>query len=131
MLFALAAQLLIDACRGRAALVAELLFLLLRHENAVLRRRRRARVKLRNSDRRFLTGFFRLWPTVAKRSVLVSPATLLRWHRQGFRAYWRWKNRGARKPGRPKIERDVIALIKRMAHENVLWHPRRTLEAGY
>lgn len=119
MLFALAVQLLIDACRGRAALMAELLFL--RHENAVLRRRRRARVKLRNSDRRFLTGFFRLWPTVAKCSLLVSPATLLRWHREGFRAYWRWKSRGERQPGRPKIGRDVVVLIKRMAHENVLW----------
>jgi transposase InsO family protein len=117
MLLALLAHLLIDAFRARTTLIAELLFL--RHENAVLRRRKGSRIELTNVDRWFLTRFFRLWPEVAKRSLLVSPATLLRWHRQGFRSYWRWKSRA--KPGRPTIGRDVIALIKRIAHESVLW----------
>lgn len=84
-----------------------------------MRRRKEARIALTNVDRCFLTWFCRLWPSLAKRSLLVSPGTLLRWHRQGFRFYWRWKSRT--KPGRPKIDRDVIDLIRRMARENVLW----------
>lgn len=117
MILALVVQLVIDACRDRVVLIAELLFL--RHENAVLRRRKSARIDLTNVDRGFLTWFFRFWPEVAKRSLLVSPGTLLRWHRRGFRAYWRWKSRA--KPGRPAIDRATIALIKRMARENFLW----------
>lgn len=117
MLLALVAQLITNAFGGRAALIAELLFL--RHENAVLRRRKRVRVELTSTDRWFLTWFFRFWPEVAKRSLLVSPATLLRWHRQCFRFYWRWKSRA--KSGRPRIDRATIELIKRMARENVLW----------
>ena len=49
----------------------------------------------------------------------MTPATLVRWHRGGFRAYWRWRSRA--RPGRPRIDRATIALIKRMARENVLW----------
>lgn len=117
MILTLVSHLTIDAFRERAALIAELLFL--RHENAVLRRRRGTRIDLTNVDRWFLTWFFRFWPEVAKRSLLASPGTLLRWHRQGFHKYWRWKSRA--KPGRPQIERATIALIKRMARENFLW----------
>ncbi len=89
----------------------------LRHENAVLSRQAR-RVRLTNGDRLFLVWLFRLWPKVARCTMLVTPATLLRWHREGFRRYWRWRSRRA---GRPRIERATIALIKRMARENPLW----------
>jgi putative transposase len=46
--------------------------------------------------------------------VLVQPATLIRWHRQGFRLFWRWKSR----PGRPRIPVELQALIRQMTHEN-------------
>ncbi len=51
--------------------------------------------------------------------VIVTPATAIRWHRQGFRYYWRWKSRA--KPGRPPISMELIHLIRRLSRENVLW----------
>jgi transposase InsO family protein len=78
---------------------------------------------LNNSDRWFLVWLHWLWLQQAKLSLLVTPATLLRWHRQGFRSYWRWKSRAL--PGRPKIDRKNIALIKRIAQENALWDAPR------
>src|SRR5262249_45341756 len=50
---------------------------------------------------------------------VVQPATILRWHRAGFRAYWRWKSRG--RPGRPRVSRELRELIQRMSKENPLW----------
>jgi hypothetical protein len=49
--------------------------------------------------------------------AIVQPATFIRWHRQGFRLFWRWKS----KPGRPPIPVDLQALIRRMARENPTW----------
>jgi putative transposase len=49
--------------------------------------------------------------------VLVQPATLIRWHRQGFRLFWRWKSR----PRRPRIPAELQALIHQMTHENLAW----------
>lgn len=106
-----------DLFRPRVALEAEVARL--RHEVAVLRRNAPRRIALTNGDRMFLVLLHRLWPEIASRTSLVAPATLLRWHRQGFRTYWRWKSRAL--PGRPKIPRDLIELIKRMAKENPLW----------
>jgi hypothetical protein len=51
--------------------------------------------------------------------MIVRPETLLRWHRAGFRCYWRWKSR--RRAGRPQIETELRALIRRMSIENPLW----------
>jgi hypothetical protein len=100
---------------ARPVLVAEIVRL--RHENTVLRRRMK-RVHLTNGDRLFLVCLHRLWPNLARRSLLVAPATLVRWHREGFRRYWRWRSR---RTGRPRIAKATIALIKRMARENPLW----------
>src|SRR5260370_23373699 len=61
----------------------------------------------------------RLWPSLLGLSRVVQPDTILRWHRAGFRAYWRWKSRG--RPGRPKIEHELRDLIRRMSRENPLW----------
>ena len=52
--------------------------------------------------------------------MIVQPETVVRWHRQGFRLYWRWKSRSGQ-PGRPKIEAEVRALIRRMCDENPTW----------
>jgi transposase InsO family protein len=56
--------------------------------------------------------------------VIVQPATVLAWHRQGFQLYWRWKAR-ARQPGRPSIGAEIRNLIRRMARENPTWGRRR------
>src|SRR5258706_10675485 len=58
-------------------------------------------------------------PSLLGLSRVVQPATILRWHRCGFRAYWRWKSRG--RPGRPKVSRELRELIQRMSKENPLW----------
>ena len=55
----------------------------------------------------------------ARSARVVQPDTILRWHRAGFRAYWRWKS-GAR-PGRPTVSRELRELIHRMSKENPLW----------
>jgi len=51
--------------------------------------------------------------------MIVQPQTVVRWHQQGFRLYWRWKSRG--KPGRPSIEAEIRNLIRRMSRENPIW----------
>src|SRR5262249_47839019 len=60
-----------------------------------------------------------LWPSLLGLSRIVQPDTILRWHRAGFRAYWRWKSRG--RPGRPRVSRELRELIQRMSKENPLW----------
>ncbi len=77
------------------------------------------RPKLRNRDRAFWTLLSRWWPEWRSALLIVSPATVVRWHRQGFRWYWRWKSRG--RPGRPPLDPEVRRLIRRMSVENALW----------
>jgi len=54
--------------------------------------------------------------------VIVKPETVIRWHRKGFKMYWRWKSR---KTGRPNIDWELIKLIRRMNKENPLWSAQR------
>src|SRR2546430_4179979 len=61
----------------------------------------------------------RRWPSLLGLSRIVQPDTILRWHRSGFRAYWRWKSRG--RPGRPRVARELRDLVGRMSEENPLW----------
>jgi hypothetical protein len=71
----------------------------------------------------------RWFPSVLKAFTIIRPETLVRWHRAGFRRYWRWKSRSL--GGRPKIAADLRALIRRMSAENPLWGaPRRFLAAS-
>src|ERR1700676_75962 len=91
----------------------------LRHQLIVLRRNLRARVKLANSDRWFFIQLYRWFPLILKVLTVIRPETLVRWHRTGFRSYWRWKSRSL--AGRPQIDSDLRALIARMAVENSLW----------
>ena len=60
-----------------------------------------------------------MWPSLLDLTRVVQPATILRWHRSGFRAYWRWKSRA--RPGRPRVERELRDVIRRMSEENPLW----------
>src|SRR5664280_2728533 len=91
----------------------------LRHQLSVLRRRLHGRVRLTNNDRWFLIQLYRWFPSILKVLTIIRPETLVRWHRAGFRSYWRWKSRSL--GGRPRIEADLRALIRRMSIENPLW----------
>jgi hypothetical protein len=64
----------------------------LRHQLIVLQRRVRGRVQLANGDRLLLVTLYRWFPSVLKAITIVRPETLVRWHRAGFRRYWRWKS---------------------------------------
>ena len=90
----------------------------LRHQVMVLRRQVCGRVQLTNLDRLFLVQLYRWFPSILRVLAIVQPETLVRWHRAGFRCYWRWKSRP--RGGRPQIETDLRALIRRMSIENPL-----------
>jgi putative transposase len=96
----------------------------LRHQLDVLQRST-PRFRLRRRDRIFWVCLSRLWANWRASLVLVRPATVVAWHRQGFRLYWRWKSR-PRLPGRPPIDLELRRLIRRMARENPTWGRRRT-----
>src|SRR5271169_5419273 len=91
----------------------------LRHQLTVLRRKVRGRVQLRNDDRLFLIQLYRLFPLILKAITIIQPETLVRWHRAGFRRYWRWKSQSL--GGRPQIDADLRALILRISMDNPLW----------
>jgi transposase InsO family protein len=91
----------------------------LRHQLIVLKRKSRGRVQLTNSDRWFFIQLYRWFPSVLSAITIIQPETLVRWHRTGFRYYWRWKSRSL--GGRPQIDTDLRALIRRMSMENPLW----------
>jgi transposase InsO family protein len=91
----------------------------LRHQLIVLRRRVRGRTQLTNGDRLFLIQLYRWFPSVLRAITIIRPGTLVRWHRAGFRRYWRWKSRFL--GGRPQIDAELRALIRRMSADNPLW----------
>ena len=78
------------------------------------------RPKLRLRDRVFWVWLSRLWPNWRSVLAIVKPETVIRWHRMGFKLYWRWKSK-SEKPGRPLIEREIRDLIRRMSRENSTW----------
>ncbi len=85
----------------------------------MLQRKVRGRVQFTNSDRLFFIQLYRWFPSVLQAITIIRPETLVRWHRAGFRRYWRCKSRNL--GGRPQISADLRALIRRMSVENVLW----------
>jgi transposase InsO family protein len=91
----------------------------LRHQLNVLRRSRHGRVRLTTYDRLFFTQLYRWFPAILKVLAIIRPETLMRWHRAGFQRYWRWKSR--RRGGRPPVETELRALIRRISIENPLW----------
>jgi transposase InsO family protein len=91
----------------------------LRQQLIVLRRRLPGRVRLTNHDRWFLIQLYRWVPSILQVLTIIRPETLVRWHRAGFRCYWRWKSR--RRGGRPQIDTELRALIRLMSLENPLW----------
>jgi hypothetical protein len=111
------------AGRRRGDLVLE--NLLLRHQLAVLTRptRPRRRVQFRRLDKGLWVLVRRLRCDWRRHLVVVTPDTVVRWHRAGWRLYWRWRSRSP--GGRPRLSPDVQALIARMARENPLWGSER------
>ena len=91
----------------------------LRHQVIVLRRRARGRIYLTNVDRLLLVQLCRWFPSILRIVAIVQPETVVRWHRAGFRYYWRWKSRP--RGGRPQIDAELRALIRQMSIENPLW----------
>src|SRR5215510_7862730 len=87
----------------------------LRHQLIVLRRKMQGRVRLTNSDRWFLIQLYRWFPSILNVLTIVRPETVVRWHRAGFRCYWRWKSRP--RGGRPQINAELQALIRLMSIE--------------
>ena len=114
-------MLVADLFKSRTRLEAENLFL--RHQLNIALRRAPPRLRLRGSDRALLILMTMLWPRLLGIAQLVQPETILRWHRAGFKAFWRWKSRN--RVGRPKIDRGLRDLIQRMSRENPLWGASR------
>ena len=94
----------------------------LRHQVVVLRRMVHKRVRLTNSDRLFFIQLYRWFPSILQVITVIRPETLVRWHRAGFRRYWRWKSRSF--GGRPQIDTELRVLIRKMSIENPLWERR-------
>src|SRR5271154_424520 len=103
--------------RSQAALQAEIV--LLRHQLNVLRRRSPKRVNFSNIDRLVFAGIYSLAPQVMDALQIIKPETVIRWHRAGFRAYWRWKSRP--RGGRPRTPHEIRQLIRDMSIANPLW----------
>jgi transposase InsO family protein len=110
-----------DLFKPRWRLGAENLFL--RHQLNIALRRTSPRLRLRGVDRALLVWMTRLWPSLFGAAQVVQPETILRWHRTGFKAFWRWKSR--KRAGRPRIDRGLRDLIQRMTKENPQWGAAR------
>ena len=102
---------------SRGRLEAEVV--LLRHQLNVLRRAAPQRLRFTAMDRLIFVWLYRLFPSLIDAVAVIEPATLLRWHRGGFRLFWRWKSRSP--GGRPKISRVTRSLIREMSLANPLW----------
>src|ERR1700757_900819 len=92
---------------------------MLRHQLNVLQRQASSTPRLTVADRLLFVWVCRLFPSLRNTITIVQPDTVLRWHRSGFRLYWRWKSRSH--GGRPKIPVEVRSLIRRMSVQNPLW----------
>src|SRR3984893_9463110 len=107
----------IDLLRSRATLEAEVV--VLRQQINVLRRASPNRRPFGAIDRLILGGVCRLFPKSYDALAIVRPDTVIRWHRAGFRLYWRWKSQ--RRCGRPIVSLEIRRLIREMSVANPLW----------
>src|ERR1022692_1809500 len=125
-LFSLFLALVASPFKSKSRLEAE--NAVLRHQLIVLRRKVQGRVRLTNNDRWFLIQLYRWFPSILNVLTIIRPETLVRWHRAGFRCYWRWKS-GSR-GGRPQIETDLRALIRQMSMGNACFRLRREINSS-
>jgi hypothetical protein len=108
---------LVGLFQSRVSLEAEILAL--RHRLNVLRRKSPKKLIFTSMDRLVFAGLYRLAPGVLDALKIVTPETVIRWHRTGFRAYWRWKSRP--RGGRPKTLLGIRHVIREMSLANPLW----------
>jgi len=108
---------LVSPFKTQARLEAEIV--MLRHQLNVLRRHVSSKPKLATADRLLFVWLYRLFPSVLDAVAIVQPETIIRWHRAGFRLYWRWKSRS--RGGRPKVPLEIRRLIREMSLANRLW----------
>src|ERR1700704_2984419 len=120
MITLLAAVIFLLSFRLRSRASLELEVVALRHQLSVVRRQRPGRVRLLRADRFLWVWLYRIWPQALNAVVLVTPPTVVGWHRRGFRLYWRWRSR-SRGPGRPRISPQTCGLIRQMSRANPLW----------
>ena len=104
---------MLDLSRSKTDVIAE--NALLRHQPVLLKRSLKRFILL------FLAKITRSWRQVL---LLVQPATLLRWHREGFRLFWRRKCKSTHR--KPQLSIETISLIRKMGRENPLWGAERT-----
>src|SRR6266404_5609048 len=97
--------------------------LILRHQLNIQRRHVPKRVAFSAMDRLIFVGLYRLVPNTIKALTIVKPDTVIRWHRAGFRSYWRWKSR--HRCGRPTVLLEIRRLIREMSIANPLWGASR------
>jgi hypothetical protein len=122
---------LCDCFKSRRRLEAEIL--VLRHQLNVLQQRMPRRVYLRWADRAVFTWLYRRYPRMLDALTIVRPDTVVRWHRMGVSAHWRWRSRSLGR--RPRIGKGVRDLIRRMSFEPALGrhqdHPWRVTQARH
>ena len=107
----------VDLLRSRATLEAEIWTL--RQQINVLRRAAPKKLSFSTIDRLIFVGLYRLFPRVCDALAIVKPDTVIRWHRAGFRFYWRWKSRC--RGGRPTVPLEIRRLVREMSIANPLW----------
>src|SRR5579864_253177 len=109
------AGLLVRVVKSHSALAAENLFL---RKQLALFQERKVRPRRAADSTRWLMAFLHRWFDWRNALLIVKPDTLLRWHRHGFRLFWRWKSQPI---GRPRLPKDLQQLILKMAAENPTW----------
>ncbi len=90
------------------------------HQQLTIQQRIIKRPKLKNKDRIFWSWISQIWPDWKSNLIIVKPETVIKWHRQGFKLYWRWKSR-TNKVGRPRVPKEIRNLIRQMSQENPIW----------
>ncbi len=115
------AGLVADVTRSREQLLLENALL---RQQLIVASRKVKRPIFRAYERGFVVLLASLLPHWSKALLLVKPDTVLRWHREGFRLFWRWKSKNTKGPI-SRVDPEIIALIRRMATENVLWGAER------
>jgi hypothetical protein len=118
--------LLLGLIRSRRSLEAE--NLALRHQLNVLCRSAPKRPVLSNFDRLIFVCLYRIAPRILNAVAIIEPETVIRWHRAGFRSFWRWKSR--RRAGRPSVTPEIRRLIREMSLANPLWGAPRITESS-
>src|SRR6266851_5493572 len=110
-------HIVVSPLKTKVRLEAEIISL--RHQLNVLRRRVPPKPRLVVADRLLFVWLYRLFPSVLNAVTIVQPETVIRWHRTGFRLYWRWRSRT--RGGRPRIPEEIRRLIREMSLANRLW----------